>query len=326
MPDSASALTLALLPLQFFQMTPRTIVVLGEALMDCIAQPDGQLLPLMGGSPYNLARAVARLGVPTAYLPPFSQDTFGQQLKLQAVADQVQPLGPDSPCPTSLAVVTLTNGQPSYGFYREGVADRDSDAGSLLQRLSLLPPGVLHTGSLMLLPPEHEKTLAVVRTARSNGWIISVDVNLRPAMARDLPAYRQAVMEAVDLADWVKASDEDLHTLGFGNASLSSADAVRQRFASPANRHVAFTFGAHGAYLWINGAHASAPAPQVQVVDTVGAGDTFWGCCLADWRAAPETAVQHLDQTLNRAMQAAAINCTRAGCQPPTLPELLALD
>ena len=309
-------------------MTSPTIAVLGEALMDCIAQPDGRLLPLMGGSPYNLARAVARMGASTAYLPPFSQDTFGQQLKAQAAADQVRALSPDSPCPTSLAVVTLTHGQPSYGFYREGIADRDSTPSALLQQLEPLPPGVLHTGSLMLLPPEHEKTLAVVRAAKALGWVISVDVNLRPAMARDVSAYRQAVMAAVELADWVKASDEDLHTLGFGEATLSNAASIRQQFAKPANRHVAFTFGAHGAYLWVDGEQASAPAPSVPVVDTVGAGDTFWGCCLADWTqsaAPPNQAVSaklRLEQTLHRAMHAAAINCTRAGCQPPTAAEL----
>lgn len=303
-------------------MTTPTTVILGEALMDCIAQPDGRLLPLMGGSPYNLARAVARLGAPAAYLPPFSQDTFGQQLKAQAVADGVLPLSPDSASPTALAVVTLANGQPSYGFYREGVADRDADATSLLRRLGRLSPGVLHTGSLMLLPPEHEKTLTVIRAAKSMGWIISVDVNLRPAMARDLIAYRQAVMDAVSLADWVKASDEDLHTLGFGDVSLANASTTRRQFASQGNQHVAFTFGAHGAYLWIQGQEACAPAPSVKVVDTVGAGDTFWGCCLADWVTHPHSARQRLQQTLHRATQAAAINCTRAGCQPPTQAEL----
>jgi len=305
-----------------------TVVVLGEALMDCIAQPDGRLLPLMGGSPYNLARAVARMGAPTAYLPPFSQDTFGQQLKTQAATDQVRALSPDSTCPTSLAVVTLTHGQPSYGFYREGVADRDTDASSLLQRLSQLAPGVLHTGSLMLLPPEHEKTLEVVRAAKRLGWVISVDVNLRPAMARDLPAYRQAVMEAVAWADWVKASDEDLHTLGFGDVTLATANTLRQQFARPANQRVAFTFGAQGAYLWAHGQHAHAPAPHVEVADTVGAGDTFWGCCLADWTTQPahptEDAGATIQQTLHRAMRAAAINCARSGCQPPTRAELTA--
>ena len=101
------------------------IFVLGEALMDCIAQPEGQLRPLMGGSPYNLARAAALRGATVTYLNPLSTDNFGQQLRAQLQADGVQLLAQPSRKPTSLAVVQVKDGQPSYGFYREGIADRD---------------------------------------------------------------------------------------------------------------------------------------------------------------------------------------------------------
>ena len=204
------------------------IVVLGEALMDCIAQPDGTLLPLMGGSPYNMGRAAALQGAEVAWLTPYSTDTFGQRLKAQAEGDGMRTLLPDSPCPTSLAVVTVTEGQPSYGFYREGIADRDYSPEAVLTQLNELQPGVLHTGSLLLIPPEQHKVLTILQAARERGWTISVDVNLRPMMARDLAEYRQGIMAAVVLADWVKASDEDLHTLGFTDASLATADAVRR--------------------------------------------------------------------------------------------------
>lgn len=300
----------------------RMTLILGEALMDCIAQADGSLLPLMGGSPFNLARAAARQGAQVGYLPPFSTDSFGQRLKRQSLDDQVRPMSPDTTRPTSLAVVTVHQGQPSYGFYREGIADRDYRPDAVIEQLAGLAPGVLHTGSLMLVPPEHDKVLQVVRGAKALGWTISLDVNLRPDMASDLGAYRQAVMDAVALADWVKASDEDLHTLGFADASLERADEVRQRFAQPANRHIAFTFGGDGAYLWVDGQHTRAPAPRVTVVDTVGAGDTFWGSCLADWSENSAPASERIAQTLARAMQAAAINCGRKGCQPPTRAEL----
>ena len=101
------------------------IVVLGEALMDCIAQPDGRLLPLQGGSPYNMARAAALRGAQVAYLNPLSTDLFGQGLGQRLRQDGVALSLPPSRRPTSLAVVQLTDGQPSYGFYREGIADRD---------------------------------------------------------------------------------------------------------------------------------------------------------------------------------------------------------
>jgi fructokinase len=185
-----------------------------------------------------------------------------------------------------------------------------------------MEPGVLHTGSLMLVPPENVKVMRVIEGARALGWTISIDVNLRPRVADDLAGYCAAVMQAVELADWVKASDEDLEILGFGHASLATADALRQRFARGANRRIAFTFGAAGAYLWIDGQSAMAAAPQVELVDTVGAGDTFWGSRLADWGTRPEGAAERAAATLQRAMQAAAINCSRKGCQPPRLAEL----
>ena len=299
------------------------IVILGEALMDCIAQPDGSLLPVMGGSPFNLARAAALQGAVVGVLAPFSTDAFGRQLKARALADGVQALSPDTPRPTALAVVTLAAGQPSYGFYREGIADRAYDPDALLEILSRRAPGLLHTGSLMLVPPEHEKVLRVLAGARALGWTVSLDVNLRPAVADDALSYRDAIARALMLADWVKASDEDLHGLGFADTRFERADELHAQFARLGPyRRVALTFGGAGASLCVDGETARDAPPAVAVVDTVGAGDTFWGSCLADWVEHPSGAARRVHATLQRAMAAAAINCSRKGCQPPTRAEL----
>ena len=117
-----------------------SILVLGEALMDCIAQADGQLRPLMGGSPFNMARAAALRGAEVAYLNPLSTDLFGQGMAQRLRQDGVQLLGGSSRLPTSLAVVQLTEGQPSYGFYREGIADRDYTVGGIVALLQRQPP------------------------------------------------------------------------------------------------------------------------------------------------------------------------------------------
>jgi fructokinase len=90
---------------------------------------------------------------------------------------------------------------------------------------------------------------------------------------------------------------------------------------------VALTFGAQGAYLQVGDAHTQGAAPRVEVVDTVGAGDTFWGNCLADWVIhntlhESQVAEQRIGTTLQRALQAAAINCSRAGCQPPAAHDI----
>lgn len=305
-----------------------TLRVLGEALMDCFAEPDGRLHPRMGGSPFNLARAAARQGCTVQWLTPISTDTFGQALLHQAMADGIHPGATASARPTALAVVSFEGDTARYGFYREGIADRDWSPASVLAALAGQPPGVLHTGSLMLVPPQHEATLRVMEALAERGWTISLDINLRPRLATDLDAYRAAVWAALARAHWIKASDEDLAVLLDLPAlpSLNEAPALWQRLRQPSHRRGALTFGAQGAWLSVEDHSTALPAAATQVVDTVGAGDTFWGTCLADWledaQHAPDTAAQRVDATLQRALQAAALNCSRAGCQPPTRAEL----
>lgn len=300
------------------------IYVLGEALMDCVAQPDGSLRPYMGGSPFNLARAAALRGVQVHFLNPFSTDRFGAQMVAQLTHDTVQCTQPPSRLPTSLAVVQVTDGQPSYGFYREGIADRDYTVSQVLEALHKVPPGVLHTGSLMLIPPEHHKVLELLQGAKAMGWKISVDVNLRPQLAEDLDAYLAAVHAVAALADWIKASDEDLELLGFPVATRTQAGEIARFFQDQGATRVALTFGAQGAWLAVDGITAEADAPRITLADSVGAGDTFWGNCLAEWTLELDHAPQRVARTLQLAMAAAAINCTRTGCQPPTSAELLA--
>lgn len=301
-----------------------SIWVLGEALMDCLSQADGTLRPFMGGSPYNMARAAALRGASVGFVNPFSTDKFGQQMAQQLQKDGVHVLSGESRLPTSLAVVQITNGQPSYGFYREGIADRDYTVASVLAMLKGHAPGVLHTGSLLLVPPEHTKVIEVLRGAKAIGWTISVDVNLRPKLAADLAAYVAAVKEVAQLADWIKASDEDLELLGVHAPSRAKGPEIAQLFRQHGTSRIALTFGGEGAWLEVDGASADADVPPTTVVDTVGAGDTFWGNCLADWVLNAD-GKGRVSQTLKEAMQAAAINCSRAGCQPPTYAETQAL-
>ena len=309
-------------------MNTKHLWVLGEALMDCVMQADGRFIPLAGGSPYNMARAARLRGASVRYLNPFSTDHFGHMLAAQLRADDVALGTPDSPAPTSLAMVQIENGQPSYSFYREGVADRDYTVAAMAEQLrahaQTYGPGILNVGSLLLIPPESDKVLALLQSAKALGWTISMDINMRPQVARDLPAYVAAVKALMAQADWLKASDEDLQVLGWPEPRLADAPALVQALraqCAPHATHIALTFGAQGAYLHVGDSGTAMAAPQVAVVDTVGAGDTFWGNCVADWAREPQA---ELHTTLRLAMQAAAINCGRSGCQPPTLQETLA--
>ncbi len=261
------------------------------------------------------------------FIAPFSSDAFGQSLLDHLQASHARGLLHRSDLPTSLAVVQVTNGQPSYGFYREDVADRDYQVADVIALLESSPPGVLHTGSLMAMPPEHHKVLQVIAAAKRLGWTISVDVNLRPRVASDVPAYLLAVREVAAHADWLKASDEDLELLGFTDVSLTNASNLAAHWMAQGCSRVALTFGAEGAYLQVGDAQAQGEAPVVDVKDTVGAGDTFWGSCLADWVLNDtldnaSVAAQRVPHTLQRALVAAAINCSRVGCQPPDVATL----
>ena len=291
--------------------------------MDCVAQSDGSLRPLMGGSPFNMARAAALRGAQVGLLNPLSTDLFGQQMQAQLQADGVVTLSPPSRMPTSLAVVQINDGQPSYGFYREGIADRDYGVDQILSLLSRHPPGILHTGSLVLVPPEHHKIIAVIKGAKQMGWTISVDVNLRPKLAADLGEYVAAVKDIVALANWLKASDEDLETLGFASPSRAHAAEIAEHFRAQGISRLALTFGAEGAWIEVDGHVAEQDVPAITLVDSVGAGDTFWGNCLGDWALQKEGASGRVAKTLRSAMVAAAINCTRAGCQPPLYHDVI---
>jgi fructokinase len=265
--------------------------------------------------------------VDVGYLSPLSTDVFGQQLATRLASTGAKALSKTSPKPTSLAVVNIENGQPSYGFYRDGVADRDYNAEDIVSLLKKHEPGVLHTGSLMAMPPEHHKVMHVIQFAKALGWTISIDVNLRTRVAYDLPAYLDAVMRMAAWADWLKASDEDMQLLGWTDVRWENTQALATKWQALGCKRVALTFGAQGAALHIGSAHVKADAPTVQVSDTVGAGDVFWGSCLADWVSHDtvgheEAAAQRIEKTLQRALRAAAINCERVGCQPPTSSEL----
>ena len=302
------------------------LYVLGESLMDCLVQPDGSMLPVKGGSPYNMARAASLQGTHTTYLNPLSQDVFGQALREQLAHDGVHVNPQASTKPTALAVVHLQAGQPAYGFYREGIADRDYTSADMVDALRTQTPGVLHTGSLLLIPPEHHNVLDILRQAKSMGWVISVDVNMRPSVAPDLQAYNAAVEEVIDLADWLKASDEDLQTLGYTACTQADAAQMADQLLQRGVKRLALTYGAQGAYLRVGDQSLSAPVPSVDVIDTVGAGDTFWGNCVSLWSQMNEAQAQAgLHDTLQHALWAAALNCTRRGCQPPLRSEVAAL-
>ncbi|USX24200.1 PfkB family carbohydrate kinase [Oxalobacteraceae bacterium OTU3CINTB1] len=297
------------------------IATLGEALVDMIEQPDGRFQACLGGSVFNSAIGLARQGVPTAYLNPLSTDKFGGRFAALLRASDVLPAArAPSPRPTSLAIVSIdANGAPTYAFHRERVADRDVSAASLI---ASFPPqlALLHTGGLALVPEDGETLLPALRAAAERGALISIDANLRPLVADDLPRYLDAVRRALKQAHIVKVSDEDLAHLGLDAANVQEvADAL---FHESPVQLIAVTRGGLAAALMSRNRRIELPTPaNLALVDTVGAGDCFQAGLIAylyrERALSSAAALQELNEemlhgALKHAICAASINVTRA--------------
>ncbi len=308
------------------------VATAGEALMDMIEDEQGRLLPCAGGAVYNLTRALGLQGVGTLYLNPLSADRYGRLLASRIHEAGVTLARPEPvPQPTSLAVVGLDGqGKASYSFYREGVADRQVNAGGLNHACAQAPGlQVVATGCLALVADDSAAYLPWLAAQREADRLVVVDANLRPAIVADMTAYRASVLAALGEAHLVKASDDDLALLNLPGAT--PLDQARHLLTLTPASWAALTLGADGAVLlhrdgraW----HARETAPVV-VADTVGAGDCFLAGMLVALLECPSvqahtTALPLRDadvaHVLRHAVASASLCVQQVGCVPPDLP------
>lgn len=303
------------------------ILISGEALIDLIpdAEADGRYDAVRGGSPYNVAIGLGRLGAPTAFVSRLSADANGEALAAALVADGVS-LGliARDPRPTPLAFVMRGTAQSGsrYSFYTDATA-----YDGRWPFPPAWPEGAqhLHVGSFSAVDPRHgESVVAALRMAQGHGTT-SFDPNIRPLVTPDRLSVAALVERQVALASFVKASEEDLEWLYPGRA-------VEESLAHWARLGPSFciaTLGSLGAVAFLGGERLSVAAPRVAVVDTVGAGDSFMSSLLAVMNrdgalganaAAPSA--RQLETWLSFAATASAITCTRRGSNPPTLSEV----
>lgn len=301
-------------------------LIAGEALVDLLQQPDGTLLPKLGGSPWNLARALGRLGCKVEYINPLSTDDFGQRLEQELCRSQVKIGGSRSFAPTSLALVKVgANGQPDYAFYREGVADRDVEPMSLakVERPNM---GVFHVGSLSLLPPDGEAWGQLLVAFLAQGVCTSIDINMRPMAAKDRHAYALLARALVSKGVIVKVSEEDLRYMALGGEPLDEARGL----LSGHTQVVVLTMGQHGAWCLTKTHEYHQKPSKVQVVDAVGAGDCFYagflsmlaelGCLDSGQCKQPDIDV--IERAMAFGSRVAVWNLQQTGCQPPWRHEL----
>lgn len=310
------------------------ILVGGENLIDFIEEPSDDGLPPLyrawpGGGPFNAAKALALQDIPTGYLTPVSTDPLGRLLaadldRLPALSR----LAPDSARPTTLAVVSLDEGQARYQFYREGTAERDVTAQGLID---LVPDEVeaFFVGTLAIADgADADAWAALWGESRARGLFTALDPNIRAAFIHDRPAFEARLDTMLASADLVKLSDEDLAWLTPGEDSKIAVRALARRTSAPLT---VLTQGSAGVFAVFEDAEISVPVHPVRtLVDTVGAGDTFMATLLAEIRRRGLLGQGQLvgigatdvKGILEVAARAAAINCERRGCQPPTLTDL----
>ena len=311
---------------------PMRVAIAGEALIDLISEADGRFNPCLGGAVYNLARALARQGLGTLYLNPFSSDKLGQGLMQQMVNDGVV-LSQPAPVQavTSLAVVNLNeNGHPSYAFYRDGVADRQITASQMVNDCSSHAHSLefVCTGALALDVRDQNVYLPWLVQQKQAGQCVVVDANLRPSVMPDLPAYQRCVHAFLEVADIIKVSDEDLLALNVpGDTPLAQARHVMQTTQA---KLMALTMGANGAWLLTrNGDYFAHETARLNIIDTVGAGDSFLAGLLAALASlnAKGQSLNHVlanltslqaQMALGHAIASASLCVQERGCVPPT--------
>lgn len=307
------------------------IAVGGENLIDFV-QGASEGLPTYtanpGGSPYNCAIALARQGVETGYMTPISTDALGGLLASRLEADGVVLLADRSDKPTSLAVVSLEEGIPSYAFHRADTAERQVD---LVMLQEITPDGLnaFHVGGLAVADgTDANDWQAYFSACASRGICTSLDPNVRASLIHDRKGYMVRIERLLADARVLKLSDEDLFWM-YPEADLESAIAVL-RSKTDAGL-VVVTLGPEGAIGFAGEQRVQiVAAPVDPLIDTVGAGDTFMATLLAqlerDGLLGAEDlkamSAETLERVLKTASRAAAINCTRSGCNPPTLAEL----
>lgn len=302
------------------------VVVVGEALVDIVHRAGGAVDEAPGGSPANVALTLGRLGRAPMLVTRLADDDRGRRVRgwLEQSAVAVDALA--APRTSTATAVLDASGAATYTF------DLEWDLGDEVARLAedvFVSADLVHIGSVgSFLEPGAGQVAALVRAVRARA-IITYDPNIRPSLVRDPQAVRARVDELVGIADVVKTSDEDVQWLHPGRDAIE----VAREWVIGGPALVVVTRGADGAIAVTADGEVVVPAVTTDVVDTVGAGDTFMGA-LIDGLLARTAGValrtpgggirpDELDALLRRSAEAASITVSRPGADPPRREELL---
>jgi fructokinase len=300
------------------------VVIAGEALIDLIIGQDGSVTPAAGGGQYNAARALARLGGNVEFLGRLGDDWFSKLLRARLEEDGVgTALAVDTTDPTTLVLAEIDEaGVAHYHWYIERTTVPGLELEDALRAMDPAPDA-LHVGTLGLAMEPIADSLAALVAQVPESTFVMVDPNCRPTATPDFERYQARMRHVIARADVVKGSDEDFEYLALAETPEATARMLLEQGVGA----VLVTQGSDAARGFCADGEVSVPVPSVQVSDTVGAGDTFGGAFLAHW-------LEHgfgrqelgdadlLEEAITFAARAAALNCTRAGAEPPTREEM----
>lgn len=300
------------------------IWVTGDAVVDLIPDTDSTYLKCPGGAPANVAVAISRLGGNSAFFGRVGQDPLGRFMKATLAQEQVNTdyMLLDEAQRTSTVIVDLDDsGERSFTFMVKPSADQ-----------FLIPTDIpefaqgewLHVCSIALAnEPSRSSTLKAMQDIKAAGGFVSFDPNLREEVWANPEELKPVVRQAIELADVVKFSDDELLFL----TDTDSLEAGLEAIKAFNNTLVLITQGAKGALVVFEGEQELIAGQAVKPVDTTGAGDAFVGGLLARLAQQNEWANKEaIHSAVNWANGCGALATTQKGAMTalPTQDALLA--
>ncbi|MEM1065452.1 MAG: carbohydrate kinase [Pseudomonadota bacterium] len=305
------------------------ILCCGEALIDMLPRKsetgEDAFAPYPGGAVFNTAIALGRLGAPAGFFCPLSSDFLGDLLAEALVKSHVDASAcPRVARPCTVAFVQLVAGQAKYAFYDEGTALRRLTEAELPEVGDNVR--ALFCGGISLMSEPCGAAFEALMLREAGRRVTMIDPNIRPSFISDANAYRARIRRMMGAADIVKVSDEDLEWL----MGPGPTDDLAQGLLAMGPALLCVTAGADGATGYTTSARVTRPAQKAEIVDTVGAGDTFNAGLLAalDGAGALSRAGlsalsdDNLSAALDTGARAAAITVSRAGANPPWAHEV----
>ena len=305
------------------------ILCCGECLIDFVPREtrEGALAyqPMNGGSIYNTAIALGRLGLKPGFFGGLSTDFFGDQLREGFAASGVDcRLSLTSDRYTVLAFVKLSDGQARYNFIDEGSASRSITVRDLPRLGSRID--AIHVGSIAMAPEPCGSAYEALAALESPNRVVSYDPNVRPSLVKDRVGFIARANRVAAHADLIKLSDEDLRWFD----PNIEAEEFAQAWLRLGAKVVTITRGPEGAVAFTAAHRVEIPGVAVKVADTIGAGDTFTAGILAylggkkllTKPAIAQLSAEDLRGALSYAARAAAVTVSRPGADPPWAREM----